>query len=327
MVVKASYEQLVNFISKSAGLSIEDVQRRIDAKKAKLSDLISKEGAAQIVASELGITFDKQRVKINELLTNMRKANVIGKILKIYPVRSFKKKNAESKVCSMLMGDETANIRVVLWDTNQIKLVEDGTIIEGSIVEIKDSSVRGDDSKKELHLGNTSGIALSTEKVENVIMKEESVVLKKISEVKHNNFVNFRATIVQAFEPRFFSICPECKSKAVQEADGFSCMTHGKIVPLTRAVLNLVLDDGSGNIRGVCFSDMIERIFALNMDDLKDSVNFLSKKQDLLGKEMLFSGKVRESQYGMEVLLQDANDLEPDEIINELSKEVKIEDI
>ena len=94
-------------------------------------------------------------------------------------------------------------------------------------VEIKDGSVRGDDSKKELHLGNTSGLALSIEKVENVVMKEESVVLKKISEIKHNNFVNFRATIVQAFEPRFFSICPECKSKAVQDADGFSCMTHG----------------------------------------------------------------------------------------------------
>ena len=327
MVVKASYEQLVNFISKSAGLSIEDVQRRIDAKKAKLSDLISKEGAAQIVASELGITFDKQKVKINELLINMRKANVVGKVLRIFPVRSFKTKNAESKVCSLLLGDETANIRVVLWDTNHIKLIEEGQIKEGSIVEIKDGSVRGDDSRKELHLGNTSGLALSSENIENVVTKEESVILKKVSEIKHNNVVNFRASIVQAFEPRFFSVCPECKTKAVQDADGFSCLSHGKIVPLNRAVLNLVLDDGSGNIRGVCFSDMIERIFNLNMDDLKDSVNFLSKKQDILGKEMMFSGKARESQYGMEVLLQDAKELEPDEIINELSKEVKIGDI
>ena len=60
-----NYPQLIERICKTSGLSREDVERRIEAKRAKLSGLISKEGAAQIVAADLGISFDKQKIKIN----------------------------------------------------------------------------------------------------------------------------------------------------------------------------------------------------------------------------------------------------------------------
>ena len=56
-----NYHQLVDFISKNSGLSNEDIERRIEAKQAKLAGLISKEGAAQVVAAELNINFDKQK--------------------------------------------------------------------------------------------------------------------------------------------------------------------------------------------------------------------------------------------------------------------------
>lgn len=56
-----NYSQLVERIARSSGLSVEDIERRIEAKRAKLSGLISKEGAAQVVASELGISFDKEK--------------------------------------------------------------------------------------------------------------------------------------------------------------------------------------------------------------------------------------------------------------------------
>jgi len=326
MVVKASYEQLINFISKSSGLSIEEIQRRVDAKKAKFSDLISREGAAQIIAAELGITFDKQKVKINELLIGMRKANVVGQVIKLYPIRSFKIKNSESRVCSLLLGDETANIRAVLWDTNHIKKIEEGKISEGSIIEIKNGSVRGDDNRKELHLGNTAEISLSEEKIENVVIKE-AVVQRRICDIIPESLVNFRATVVQAFEPRFFSVCPECGARLVQDAEGFSCASHGKVVPRDRAVSVLVADDGTSSIRVVCFSEMMSKIFETEIENFKDPVNFLSKKQDILGKEFLFSGRARKNQFGLEVLLQEIKELGPDELIDELGKEVKIEDI
>jgi len=48
---------LVNFISSESGLSVKEIQRRISLKIAKLSGLISENGAAQIIAAELGVSF------------------------------------------------------------------------------------------------------------------------------------------------------------------------------------------------------------------------------------------------------------------------------
>ena len=60
-------------IASSSGTGKEEIERKIEAKRAKLSGLISKEGAAQVVASELGVSFDNEQLKIDELLPNMRK--------------------------------------------------------------------------------------------------------------------------------------------------------------------------------------------------------------------------------------------------------------
>ena len=48
-----NYEKLLDRISRSSGLAKEEIEKKVEAKKAKLSGLISKEGAAQIVAAEL----------------------------------------------------------------------------------------------------------------------------------------------------------------------------------------------------------------------------------------------------------------------------------
>jgi hypothetical protein len=71
-----NYERIVEKISKHSGLSVEEVNRKIEAKRAKLSGLISQDGAAQIVAAELGINFENEKLKIEELLPRMRKINI-----------------------------------------------------------------------------------------------------------------------------------------------------------------------------------------------------------------------------------------------------------
>src|SRR3989344_4094449 len=106
-----NYSKLVERISKSSGLSIDEIERKIEAKKAKLSGLISKEGAAQIVAAELGLNLDQEQLKISELLQGMKRANVLGKIIKINPIREYNKNGRQGKVASMVLADDTANIR------------------------------------------------------------------------------------------------------------------------------------------------------------------------------------------------------------------------
>src|SRR3989344_8953137 len=126
-----NYSQLVERIAKASGKIADDIHRLVEAKRAKLSGLISREGAAQIVASELNINFDKEKVKIGEIVEGIKKVNVIGKIIEMNPVREYKKENRQGKIGSFLLADETGNIRVVLWDTNHISLIEKNEIKNG----------------------------------------------------------------------------------------------------------------------------------------------------------------------------------------------------
>lgn len=319
-MIKVAYEQLVDKIAKQAGLGKDDIERRIDAKRAKLSGLISKEGAAQIVAAELGVSFDRQRVKISELLDGMRRISVVAKVIEIYPVRTYTRKNVESKVATMLIADDTASARTVLWDTNHIKLIEDGKIAKDSVVEIKNASVR----TGELHLGSFSNIKLSPEKI-NAVQVREILQEKRLSDIKPNDRAMVRATIVQVFEPRFFAICPECSIKVKQEENRFLCGTHGAVAPKFRAVMTVVADDGTGNIRVAFFSNQLTGLFNLNEEEiekLRDVNFFLQKKEYLLGKEFWFSGRARQNKMfgNLELVISDISEVNPDELIEKLNK-------
>jgi len=315
-MVDENYDKIVEKISKSSGLEKEEIERRIEAKRAKLAGLISKEGAAQVIAAELGISFDNEKLKIDELLPGMRKVNVVGKIINLSPVRTFTtKKGDEGKVVNFVLADDTSNIKVVLWDTNHIGLVEKGELKDESIVEIGNGSMRSN----EIHLGSFSELKSSTETIENAIT-EKIVKEKNIAEFKLADSISTRAFIVQAFDPKFFHVCPECRKKAIQEAEGFSCAEHGKINPDKRALINLVLDDGTETIRSVLFQDALE---GLGLGDLEDQDNLIVQRQNLLGKEMVFLGDIRMNNFfnNPEFIVESVKEINPDELVAVLEKE------
>jgi len=310
-----NYEKVLDKIARTSGLEREEIKRRIEAKRAKLSDLISYEGAAQIVAVELGINFEEEKLKIDELLPGMRKVNVVGKIINLFPVRAFKNKQGEdSKVLNFVLADSGSNIKVVLWDTNHIALIEEGTIKEDSMIEINNASMRDN----ELHLGSFSELKKSKEVFEKVIT-ERVVKEKKISDFALSDNVKTRAFIVQSFEPRFFHICPECRKKAATDGENFVCLDHGKVVPEKRALINIVLDDGTNTIRAVLFHDALP---SLGLTELEDIEKLISQREDLLGKEMIFSGDIRMNKFfnQPEFIVNEVSGVDLDELITTLEK-------
>jgi hypothetical protein len=278
-----NYNKLVERISKSANLSAEEIERKVEAKKAKLSGLISKEGAAQIVAAEMGINLDMERLKLSEIFSGMKRASVIGKIVDIFPVREYNKNGRAGKVANMRVADESGNARVVLWDNSHIALIEQGKIAKGNVVEISNANVRNG----ELHLSSFSDIKLSNEKVDNVIAEKVFEGLK-LKDLKVGQCAKIRAIIVQAFEPRYFEVCPECKKRAFEG----ECKIHGKITPLKRALLSLVLDDGSSTIRSVLFGEGINKL-GFTDEEIFSLDKFAEKKSYLLGEERIFYGNAR----------------------------------
>ncbi len=308
-----NYDRILEKISRISNINKEEIERRIEAKRAKLSGLISKEGAAQVVAAELGISFDNEKLKIEELLSGMRKVNTIGKVMGISPIRTFKtKKGDEGKVVNLFIADETSNIKVVLWDTNHIGLVEDGKIGNGVVVEIGNGSMR----ENELHLGSFSEIKIIDQTIENV--KSEQVFReKKISELKNSDNTKVRAFIVQSFEPKFFYVCPECRKKAVQEGENFICQEHGKVIAEKRALINIIIDDGTETIRTVAFNDVLPAIGLTNLENLEE---LIMQKEKLLGKELFFYGSVRNNKVfnTPEFIIEKVEEVNPDLLIKEL---------
>lgn len=310
--MNSNYYQLIERIAKAANVSVEEINRKVEGKRAKLSGLISREGAAQIIAAEMNINFEKQLMKVNELVSGMKKVNLTGKILKIFPVKSFKKDNREGKIGSFMLGDETGAVRSVLWDTNHIKLIEDNAIKEGDVVDLSNAVVRN----SEVHLTSFSDIKKSAKIIENVKTSVESHE-KKIADFRIGEGVKTRAFIVQAFEPKFFHVCPECNGKVIESAEGAICEKHGRIVPVRRALVSLVIDDGTGNIRAIMFTENIEKIAKLEELD-----NFMNLKERLLGDEMVFSGMIRQNKLfnNPELFISDIEKPEIEKIIEQLEK-------
>jgi len=306
-----NYQQLITRISESAKLSIEEIERKIAAKRAKLSDLVSKEGAAQIVAAELGINFDQERMKISELVHGMRRANVIGKIIEVYPIREYNKNGKEGKVCNLLVADESSNTRAVLWDTHHISLVETGKLKIGDVVEITNAGVRNG----EIHLSSFSDIKKSKEILKEV-MAEKVFSERKIKEIKPGERLKTRAIIVQVFDPRYFEVCPKCGKKV---SEGKCTGEHGQIEGKKRALLNLVLDDGTETIRSVLFGEQINKL-GLSDEEIFSIEQFSVKKSSILGEEKIFSGMVKTNALynTSELTIENVSDIKIDELIKSL---------
>lgn len=305
-----NYLQLLERIAAAAGVPREEIERKVEGKRAKLSGLVSKEGAAQIVAAELGIHFEKEKMKISQLVQGMKKANVIGKVVEIFPVRGFSKNGREGKVASLLAADESSNIRVVLWDMSHIGLIETGKIKKDDVIEISNGAIRNG----ELHLSTFSDIKQSKEKIDNAVT-EKVFNSAKLKDAKPGTSLKTRAVIVQVFDPKYFEVCPECGKKVIDD----ECKVHGQVQGKRRAILNIVLDDGSETLRGVLFGEHIYKLGLLE-EDVFSLEKFLEKKSSILGEEKIFAGNVRSNALynTTEFNVEQIEDVNTDELLKEL---------
>jgi hypothetical protein len=304
---EGNYDKILERLCKSSGVEAEEINRRVEAKRAKLSGLISREGALQVIAAELGISFDEEKLKIDELLSGMRKVNFSGKIVKAYPIRTFTNKDGgEGKVANIFVADETGNIKVVLWDTNHIALLESGDVEEGSSIEIGSGSMR----QGEVHMGSFSDFKKSDELFENV--KTEKVVKEKeIKEFNVGERINSRAFVVQSFQPRFFIANIDTGRKATEDEISKGIPTE------KRVILNVIIDDGTETIRAVMFHEMVQK---LGLNEFENEELMAEQVQNILGSEKIFSGDVRMNSYfnTPELIVNGIDDLDLDQLVSSL---------
>ena len=319
------YEDIVNKIKTSSGLTDKEIEEKIKKKLENLAGLVSREGAAHIIANELKIKiFDLEgrRLKISELYSGMRSIEIIGKVLKLYDVREFKKENREGKIGSLLVGDETGTVRIVIWDGGLIKIIENNEVKEEDVVKIKNAYVKDNNGFIEVHLGERASLIVNPdgESIESVRMVRE-LNTKKISELQKDDNVTIIGTVVQVFEPKFYEVCGTCGKRAKFEDGKYSCAEHDNVIPKFIPVLNLFFDDGTGNIRTVAFKDNVAKILDLELDEIREKVSeFEYIKNKILGTQLKLSGRVVKNEMfdRLEFIINSVEEVDVDGLIEEL---------
>ncbi|MAG08488.1 hypothetical protein CMO89_03375, partial [Candidatus Woesearchaeota archaeon] len=256
-----------------------------------------KEGAAHIVANELGIKVIEQvsgKLQIKNILPGMRSVETVGKVTQKFDIHEFQKEDRKGKLGSMIIGDETGTIRIVLWQEQADKLA---SIKEGDIVKLVDGYSKDNQGRKEVHIGDRGNIIINPPDETVGDVKESNAVRKKIKDLRENDAdAEIFGTIVQLFDIRFFEVCPECGKRAKMADDSFVCETHNKVSPNYSYVLNVHLDDGSENIRVVCFRNQVETLLNKTQEDIltyrEAPEKFEEVKTELLGNQVKFVGRV-----------------------------------
>ena len=301
------YQDIIKRISQEANISEQELEIKVKDKLTKLGDLVTKEGVAHIIAHELGVKIFEPigKLTIDKLMAGMNSVNLLCKVVKIFGIREFKTDKREGKVANLLVGDETGVTKLVMWDTNQIKLLEDNQIKENSILKIKNGYVKENNGFKEFHLGNRSQIIINPEN-EVINLKpfnpnSQEFIKKQIKDLQDtDNNVGIFGTITQLFEPRFYEACPECSKKARLYDGKFQCDTHGAITERLVPIVNFIFDDGTESIRATAFRTTAEMILDIKTEELYELRQYPEKiellKNKILGKQLTLIGKVNKNE-------------------------------
>lgn len=319
-MIQQSYEVIVSKIISATALSKEEIEQKIQKKINDLQDLISRNGAAHIVANELGVKlFDltPHTLKIADILPGMQSITITAKVLENYGAKSFQSSSRQGRVLSLMLGDETGTIRASIWDEaiiSQLEVIKNGDIVKISNAYSKQNTLNS--LFKDLHLGNRAQIAINPEgiKIEAVKLNlRANAPRKQILDLAENEFVEIIGTIVQVFEPHSYSACPVCNKKVISDSAGTSCAEHGAVAPKQAFILNAFIDDGSSNIRVAFFRDLAEKL-------INSQTNIELLKKELLGKQFIIRGKTILNQMfnRLEFNANSLEEAEPSKLIAEI---------
>lgn len=313
-------KEIVLKIKEEKGVSEDEINAKIQEKLKQLAGLVSEDGAAHIVANEMGVELGgvvAREAKIKDLAPGMRSVTVAGKVTRLFELREFNTNGRQGKVASFLLADETGQIRVTLWNEQADLLSK---LNEGDVARVNNAYVKENRGYTDVHLNNDSALDINPSGVRVQAQTRKERERKQVKELAGNEEnVEILGTIVQVYDPRFFTVDPNT-GKRVQ--DGHT----GEVA--YNYVLNAFLDDGTGTIRTTFWKEQILRL--LNKSDeqmlaFKDNPNtFEDVKNDLLGEIIKVVGRCKKNEMFDRIELT-ANlvftDVDPAEELARMEKE------
>ncbi|MCW4013345.1 MAG: OB-fold nucleic acid binding domain-containing protein [Candidatus Bathyarchaeota archaeon] len=221
-------------------LTEEAVRELIEQERAKAAGLLTEEAAAHLVSSNLGINGAGERIeaklKIADLTAGLSDVSLTGRVIHIFPSRSFDRdNNRKGKVLRLIIGDKTGSVVVVFWD-DKADHVEASKLKPGKIVRILHGYSRERRGNIEINIGNRGQLFMEPmDAVEEDYPKLENFFLTP-ADVHAEGAVNLEGVVMDSFPPSTF-----------QRQDG----SEGKVG-------RLVLEEGGARINLVLWDDNVD---------------------------------------------------------------------
>ncbi|MBU2560204.1 hypothetical protein KKA03_04840 [archaeon] len=238
-------DEIIRTIANESDLDAGELENRILEKQSELGGLVTQEGAAHIVANEIGINLsrgasDAPVLKIENIIPGQNSVDIVGRVSRIFPTREFDKKDgSKGRVCSIILLDNTGSIRVVFWDED-VTLIEDGKIEEGKLLKIRGGySKESQKGEPEVHLGMKARIIPEPKDADEEDFPRAQKRDRKIAELKEEGgSVDVVFKVIRIYEPREFDRSDKTKGK----------------------VVNLVIGDETGTAKLVLWDKDVELI-------------------------------------------------------------------
>jgi replication factor A1 len=174
------------------GLKEIDIEEKIKDKVSEFSGFITNEGAAFLVAKDLGlnvsspfiegdpnafleqeIDYDEFTIPINEIREGMSNIVILGFISRIFQPREFQRKDGTlGKVGSFYLSDPSGTVKIVVWD-EKVDLLSSKYFREGEIVRFIGGYAKiGRNEEIEVHLGKKGKLEVAPKEVNKKLMNE-----------------------------------------------------------------------------------------------------------------------------------------------------------
>ena len=327
--MEESLSVVLDRIVKSTGRDEEEILKLIEAKEKEFEGLVSTLGAAYIVAKELGVKINNSKIreaKINELVSGLSGVSIKAKIIKIFPVNEFERKDGrKGRVMNVFLGDDTGTIRLSLWDSQ----IDDFKFNEGDVIKVEGAYVKeGYKNTSELRVRDVS---LITPLDEEIMVSEEisfsgGYDFKDIINLKEGDRVELKGYVIRLFNKNpVYKYCPVCKTKL----EGNYCAVHGEVEPEVLMVVSGIVDDGTSSIVFNLFRDTAESFLGRSWQEVdkeieEKGIEAFYESLSLEMKKYKFKGVVKKSEYtnSLELYVNSFKELNLVDDINNTIKEV-----
>jgi ssDNA-binding replication factor A large subunit len=266
--------ELVKLIVEKTKKPEEEIWNLIEAKRKELDYLISEEGAAHIIASELGLNL-KPTMRVDELEEGATGVEIFLRVTRAYPMREFKKGERQGKVLNVLAEDNTGTVRVSLWDKraeNEVK--------EGDVLYVSGGYVKKTKAGLEIRAGNRSTVELNPEKSPASLKgtRKASVEQRTLDQAKTGELVQINASLVRVKDRVPF----------FESAEGKQLMVSG------------LVEDDTGSMRAIFFRRAAEALMGIPREKAIEIAD-MSGYQELLAKvpvlkELKLYGKIKHNE-------------------------------